>query len=74
MTNWIEMDGKQIKIFYYIVRDEGVAPYVDISGGNTLTLSVENMGDRAEIWIVSETDGKESARYNARSVETIVWL
>jgi len=52
-------------------------PFIHINDGSlrTLQLSATYHGDRDEFWVLHlESDGAESARYNARCLESIHWL
>jgi hypothetical protein len=72
--DWEKLDGKRIRTAWFATVRDGMQPYVEQSNGKTLSLSAIYMGDRTELWIVEEEAGKELARYNARSMESIHWL
>lgn len=70
------MHGRRIK---YIELDphwtqhgnpESVGLYEPVD----LHLSATYHGDHDQFWVVASKDGKEVARYSARSIQHIVWL
>lgn len=60
----IQMHGKKIRKVF-------LPDQTELNGD--MWLSATYHGDRDEFWIVSETDGVEIQRTNARHVETIIW-
>ena len=74
------MHGRKIQLIRFHAAHPsytGEDPVIRINDGSlrTLELSATYHGDRDEFWVLHlESDGKETARYNVRHIETIVWL
>lgn len=74
------MHGRKIQLIRFPAAAPsytGQDPVIRINDGSlrTLQLSATYNGDRDEFWVLHlESDGTESARYNVRHIETIVWL
>mgnify|MGYP001560783671 CR=1 FL=1 len=73
--DWLELHGKPIKMFYFGNQSPDVCPYVTPDTGGKMYLHVEYLGDRTEAWVINKTaSGRERARYNARTLEAIIWV
>lgn len=68
-----EMHGKKIQHFDIACDCYGNPQCVTTARDGDLTLEYSYHGDRDEFWIVQSRDGKELARWNASSVDRIVW-
>ena len=74
--NWKNCNGKEIEAVYFpdSGNERGRMVKYDIDSGESITLHVEDMGDRAEAWAVCYRHGIEWARHNIKYSETIVWM
>lgn len=73
MTKWSECDGKEIHQIHWPDTDDEKGRTLSVTPVQSLILRAEYMGDRTEVWVACIRDGIETARYNARHIETIVW-
>ena len=71
---WLDANGKKIKICNWPDTQNETGQTLQCSSTKSLTMHVEYMGDRTECWVVVTNDGAETARHNARMIESIVWL
>ncbi len=76
-SNWQHYDQASVDLIRFFRVPDGPDPKsicrTEGEHGVRLYCAVENMGDRAEVWIVEQCRGVEVARHNARMIETIVW-
>lgn len=63
------LDGKQIDLISFPNGDCCRA-----INGSTLVYHYEYHGEYADAWVISIVEGKEIVRYNAKFIESIVWL
>lgn len=71
--DWQQFNGRKVARIDFPQVSDTSCPYVASDDERTLVCHVEYMGDRTEVWVAHMKDGVETARYNVRLAETIVW-
>jgi hypothetical protein len=72
--DWLKLNGKEIQAITWADTETEKGQKVACTPMQKLVLCAEYLGDRTETWVALIRDGNEIARYNARMIESILWV